>query len=71
MIGPGVRQLAVAYWARFGCWPETLTLTLAGQPVPPDLVREAEAARLLEQKRQAERDARPSGLLAEEEGLLA
>src|SRR5258708_6037477 len=66
-IGPELRTLAVRYWARFGYWPESLLLPLNGAPVPGVIVKEAEAARVLELADQAIRDASPSGLLPAEE----
>jgi hypothetical protein len=62
-----MRHTAIMWWSRFHTWPPSLLEALAGAPVPADLQREADAARIVEQLRQQERDARPSGLLEEEE----
>jgi hypothetical protein len=53
-VGPLLRWLSVTHYARFGSWPESLTMYLCGAPVPPDLEREAKAEQLLEQARIAE-----------------
>jgi hypothetical protein len=44
-IGPENKKLAITYFAKFGTWPETLTLMLRGAPVPEEIRLEAEKAR--------------------------
>lgn len=67
-IGPTVRAIAVQYWARFHEWPPGLLTILRGAPVPDEIRREAEAARMKELADQKIRDERESGLLESEEG---
>jgi hypothetical protein len=71
MLGPMVRGLAVKHYARFGVWGQDLLIRLRGAPVPPALINEGVIARARELADQAIRDARPSGLLPEEEVELA
>lgn len=51
VIGPHLRSMSALYWARFGEWPLSLELVLQGRPVPASLKREAEAWKLIEDKR--------------------